>query len=66
MAKKRRKLWWKALVEKRKKVVAEYKKDILEKQLRKLVTELIPEANYEKIRKEEVEKVNQRALNNHS
>jgi len=33
------------------------KSDELEKELRRLVTELIPESNYEKTRKEEVEKV---------
>jgi len=44
------------------KVVIDSKRDILEKQLRRLVTHLIPEANYEKIRKEEVEKVNSRCI----
>jgi len=42
------------------------KSDELEKELRRLVTELIPEANYEKIRKEDVETVNQQTLFNHS
>jgi len=38
-------------------IVIESKSDKLEKKLRKLVTELIPEYNYSKTRKEEVEKV---------
>jgi len=40
------------------KVVIGTKRDILEKQLRRLVTGLISEANYERIRKEEVKNVN--------